>query len=144
MIPLFNDHVICIDLVHAFVSKMENPAEHSSIPHVDRLKNRIFISKKAIQELKIQYIENNIDLRLLDRIVYIPNCVNVLIIDRKNRSAILKILFVGRHSYEKRAHIFGEIARKCKLQNLSTDFTMIGNFKTEFKNIYTSALYLNK
>ena len=141
MIPHLKEHVSCMDLVHAFIPKSENPYGHSSIPYVPKLKKRVFISKKAIEEVKVQYGESKMDPQLLERVVYIPNCVDLPDhIPERSMGSTLKVLYVGRSSFEKRPLLFGEVARKSKVKGLSVDFTMVGNFTEEFKSKYSPYL----
>ena len=137
-IPFLKDHVICMDLVHAFVHKNEIGAEHWSLPIADRLTKRVFISKKAMEDLKEQYRENNIEKDLLNRAVYIPNKVLIPeVLNKTNRTSKLQAIYVGRGSEEKRVHLVGAIAKKCIQDlHLNIEFTFVGDVKNAVPQEY--------
>lgn len=147
-IELFDSHVKIIDLIHAFSYEEENSAEKYSLPFVYRIDRRVVLGKKTYADFKSLYFENNIDLKNLEKIKIIKNKVDVpdnfpLKPNNKN----LKILFVGRNSYEKRPNIFFKIAQQCLDKTLSVEFKIIGDFEKKLKvpeNVSIEGLINNK
>lgn len=137
LIPFLNKDVKCIDLLHAFSDKGIAAAEDWSLPYVDRLSTRVFISKKAILDLKTQYQENNILPALFDNIQYIANQVEVPeAYFEKEKQEHLKVLYVGRGTNEKRVHLVAEIAKQCSDLKLAIEFELIGNIKNSIDSKY--------
>lgn len=133
LLPLLKEHVKCIDLIHAFNHKHERGAEHWSLPYVAKLNKRVFISHKAIRDLKHFYEEHNVDIKLLERVVFIGNKVTTSPeIIYKNETP-LKLIYVGRGSEEKRVYLIGMIAEKCNDLNLPVQFISVGNNEKSFK-----------
>lgn len=129
IIPYLKSHVKIIDLIHAFSYEEPYAAEKYSIPHVNRINKRVVLGKKTVSDFEKLYLENNISPTQIEKINIIKNKVNIPTVQPKKQfNDSLKILFVGRNSYEKRASIFFEIAKKCQLENLNTSFIVIGNF----------------
>lgn len=133
-IPQFNSNVKVIDLIHAFSYEEPNAAEKFSLPFVERINNRIILGKKTYSDFENLYLENNIDLKNLNKIKIIKNKVDVpKEFPLKPNNKNLKILFVGRNSYEKRPEIFFKIAQKSLDLNLCIEFTIIGDFEKNLK-----------
>jgi glycosyltransferase involved in cell wall biosynthesis len=131
LIPFLNKDVKCIDLIHAFSDKGTPAAEDWSLPYVDRLSSRVFISQRAIEDLQRQYSENEISSSFTKNIKYIPNQVDVpKIYHEKIQRNLLNVLYVGRGTKEKRVHLIAEIAKQCKELNLPVQFELIGNIKS--------------
>ncbi len=147
-IKLFDSHVKIIDLIHAFSYEEENSAEKYSLPFVERIDKRVVLGGKTYADFKSLYLENKIDLKNLEKIKVIKNKVDVpdnfpLKPNNKN----LKVLFVGRNSYEKRPNIFFKIAQKCLDTNLPVEFKVIGDFEKDLKvpdNVLIEGLIIDK
>lgn len=123
-----------IDLIHAFSYEEEKAPEKISLPNVEIINTRIVLGKKTYSDFEKLYHENNISLKFLNRIKIIKNKVNVPNeFPLKPNNEKLKILFVGRNSYEKRPEIFFKIAQKSLDINLSVEFTIIGDFEKNMK-----------
>jgi glycosyltransferase involved in cell wall biosynthesis len=127
---------VVIDLIHAFSEKGITAAEDYSLPVVDRLDRRVFISKKAIDDLKNQYMVHRVDLELLKRVVYIPNYTFIPDNWANNPGDKMQILYVGRGTEEKRVHLVAQIAEQCHKRNLSCEFILIGNVGNSIPNQY--------
>lgn len=139
LIPLLGKHVQCIDLIHAFNHKDEIGAENWSLPVVDRIDKRVFISHKAIGDLRNLYTENGIDASRMERVVFIGNKVEIAKIMKPKDSSPLKLMYVGRGTAEKRVYLIGMIAQRCNELRLSVEFISVGNntlsFKTEHRQL---------
>jgi len=125
-IPRFKKKVQCIDLIHAFVHRGEIGAENVSLGVAERLIKRITINSKTKGDFEKLYEENGFSKHWNDRILVIPNSVNI------PQSPVLKsnleepiILFVSRNSPEKRVNVVGKIAHQIK-QEISCRFVLIG------------------
>jgi glycosyltransferase involved in cell wall biosynthesis len=131
LIPFLNKRVRCMDLIHAFSDKGIHAAEDWSLPYIERLNRRVFISQRAIEDLKKQYTENKISPSFVDNIKYISNQVYVpdLYLEKVQRENLLA-LYVGRGTKEKRVHLIAEIAKQCGDLNLPIQFELIGNIKS--------------
>ncbi len=124
LLPYLDDHVQCIDLIHAFGGGLEEV----SLPHVARLDRRVVINRKTLADLKEQYAANGIGQTSLERISLIENAVVIPAdFQRKKRGERLKVLYVGRGSVEKRVHLVGEMVKICRARELSVDFTLVGD-----------------
>nr|WP_236023896.1 glycosyltransferase family 4 protein [Flavobacterium flabelliforme] len=110
--------------------------EISSLPFVDLIDKRVVINQKTKIDYEHLYKENNIEKKLLNRFVIIPN--GILISDFKNdidsRFENFTIGFVGRNSPEKRPELFFDIVKdlniKSKVIGDNFDF-----YKTHFPNV---------
>ncbi len=141
IVQSLDTHVKCIDIIHAFSDKELPSAEKWSIPCVDRLDKRIFISNKTIKDLRTQYAKNNIPLKYMERIVYIPNQVNIpQKLPDKSYNDTYNILYVGRATDEKRVHLVAGIAWDCYKINLPVQFNLIGNIKPFLEKEYNEFL----
>lgn len=127
-----------VDLIHAFSYEEPKAAEKISLPCVDVLNERVILGNKTLNDFRELYIKNNIDLNYLERIKIIQNKIDIPknsaeII--KSQFAPLKILFVGRNSYEKRPELFTKVAQKSFEENLNVEFKMIGDFDLDYCNL---------
>ncbi|MFD2909791.1 glycosyltransferase family 4 protein [Flavobacterium ardleyense] len=129
--------VKAIDLTHAF-SFPEKGMEITSLPFVDLIDKRVVINEKTKKDYENLYKENHIDLKLLERIVIIPN--GILISDFENtiesRFENFTIGFVGRNSQEKRPELFFDIVR-----NLNCKAKVIGDNFEIYKNDFPKVTY---
>lgn len=119
-----------IDLYHAFTYENLHALEKTTLEFVPKITTRIVLGQHTKSDFKILYQKNGIDAAYLDRIKIIQNCVDIPNEISKNYIAEkLKVLYVGRNSEEKRAHLFIEIAHQSYDKNLGIGFTMVGDFE---------------
>jgi glycosyltransferase involved in cell wall biosynthesis len=112
-----------IDLIHAFVHPEEPGPEKWSIPVLDKISHRVFISEKAIEDARLQYKKLGIEESFLKRIVLIRNFVDLpSAFHQKTIGDNAKLIYVGRGTAEKRVHLAASIAKE-----LNTSITMIGD-----------------
>jgi len=128
-LPLLSKQVKCIDLIHAFVHIFEDGPEKWSLPVVPLLEKRVVISGNTKYDFEKLYRKNNIDIRYLDRIVCIPNFVELKTHTRKEIENTINILYVGRGSDEKRLYLISRAARLASLEKLPVFFHFIGDVK---------------
>jgi len=123
LLPLLGDHVLRIDLIHALGSGIEE-ASLAYLPWLDR---RILGNRRSRDQLLELYRRNGIDLRLETRLQVVENAVEVpdTLPDRAC-SGVLKVLFVGRCSAEKRPELVVAIAEACLAKSLPVEFTLVG------------------
>lgn len=132
VIPLLKKEVKIIDLLHAFSYEEPNAAEKISIPLVHKIDKRIVLGKKTLLDYKELYKKNTISPSFLDRIHIIPNKIDAPEkYPSKPDNKELKILFVGRNSYEKRPELFFQIANECDKKKMNVTFNVIGDFEKD-------------
>lgn len=124
LLPYLKKEARCIDLMHAF----GGGSEHFSLPVAGRLDARVAINGKTVADLKEQYLAHGLPETLGSRIRLIENCVQVP--ERytpKQRRAQLKALYVGRGSEEKRVHLVGRIAARCRRDGIPLELVVVGD-----------------
>ncbi len=126
----FSPGVRVFDLMHDFKFEGENNLTHTFLEQYLRCEKRIFISRAAIEQVKLFYksklvAANEYDkLKLIQNYTFIPD-----VIPAKSYDGTINVLYVGRGTPEKRAHLVGYIAKKCKEKNLKVNFTAIGELE---------------
>lgn len=131
---LINDiktHHDCIDLIHAFGHPEETGAEHWSLPVVNKLSKRVFISHSAIEQMKAWYLQHGIHPELQNRFIFIANSTHLpeKMKDASQYLEPLQVLYIGRGTPEKRVALVGSIASSVKRIEPEITFTLIGNLK---------------
>jgi glycosyltransferase involved in cell wall biosynthesis len=123
LLPFLKPHVRCSDLIHAFGGGVET----FTLPAVPKLDSRVVINQQTRHDLILQYAEAGLDAALAERIMLITNRVSVpSAIPCKQWNGSLQMLFVGRGSEEKRVHLIGRTARRCRQEGLQIKFTIVG------------------
>lgn len=123
LIPYLAHHVRKSDLTHAF-----DGLEELSLTTAPLLDARVVISKQTSLDLERQYRDNGLDPELVKRIILVPNKVKVpLVPPEKVNNGSLRVLFVGRGTHEKRAHLIGRIASTCQRNGVNAVFTLVGD-----------------
>jgi len=123
LLPSLKKEVRRIDMVHAFGGDIELV----SLPYVAEIDRRVICSRKTLDDLKDQYASQGVGPRFLSRITFIDNQVTVPdAYPAKRRSARLKVLYVGRGTEEKRVHLIGEAAHRCRQAAIPADFIFVG------------------
>lgn len=125
-IPLLNQNVRIIDLIHAFSPEEPYAAEKYSLPYVERIDARVILGKKTLSDFAALYAANGIPEQFVNKIRIIRNRVTIPESTHKNFSEPLRILYVGRDGYEKRPELFFEIAAQCSVRALDAQFFVIG------------------
>jgi glycosyltransferase involved in cell wall biosynthesis/GT2 family glycosyltransferase len=123
LLPFLKPHVRCSDLIHAFGGGVET----FTLPAVPRLDCRVVINQQTKRDLVEQYEKSGLDAAFAERIALIPNCVPLpSAMPDKQWNGPLQVLFVGRGSEEKRVHLIGRTARRCKQEELQLNFILVG------------------
>jgi glycosyltransferase involved in cell wall biosynthesis len=123
-----SSRVKCIDLKHDFRLDLDVAIEKKLLPVYLRMDLRIFISNRAIAETKKYYALNDVPavyaerIRLILNAVYVPDQYPL-----KHPEAVLKVLYAGRGTAEKRAHIVCRLAEAAHRQKLPFVFSVAGD-----------------
>ncbi len=128
IIPLLNEKVVVMDLIHAFVHPEESGPEKWSLPIVNRIQRRVLISKKTIEELRIFYNKHHVSDDLNRRVEFIRNYTEIpeKINFTKEEEMPLRVVYVGRGTAEKRISLMGAIANGVRRHLRSASFVFIG------------------
>lgn len=132
LIPHLSGKVKVIDLMHDFRFDGEETVFKSYLPLFMRCDHRVFISERAIEQTKKFYKAQSAEQAYTNRLVYIPNYVDIpvrLAAKEKREQEPLHIIYVGRGSAEKRAHLVSEIARACFEKKLAVQFQLVGEME---------------
>jgi glycosyltransferase involved in cell wall biosynthesis len=124
LLPHLRRDVRRIDLLHAFGGDIE----HVSLPLAPLIDTRVILSSRTRSDLQAQYREHDLDASLLDRITFIDN--QVAVPDNypsKRKDDRLQVLYVGRGTEEKRVHLVGRTAARCRLKGVAADFILVGD-----------------
>ncbi len=125
--PWISKSLIQFELIHSF-----NSFSWIRIPFANYYTKTIMISENKIQEHIAQYKSIQAPSSLQERIVYIPNAVE-LIGGKKENSITkswakpFKVIYVGRGSEEKRISEIISVAKKAKENKLPFEFEIIGD-----------------
>lgn len=123
LIPYLGRHVRRVDLLHAF----GGGAEEFSLPVAGSIDRRVVISDRTGKDLEAQYRSRGLEPQLSGRIALIENRVHVpRKYPEKDGRGPLSVIFVGRGSPEKRVHLVGRIATRCRQQGLASRFLLVG------------------
>lgn len=124
LLPHLRKDVRRLDLIHAFGGGIE----HVSLPYVHEIDTRVIYSSRVFSELKDQYASQRIEPGLIDRITFIDNKVAVPeSYVEKHETGRLKVMYVGRGSVEKRVHLIGRAAARCRLEGIPAEFIFVGD-----------------
>ena len=118
--PWINKSIAQIELIHSL-----NSFSYIRIPFIPFISKTIMISQKRIHDHKALYKLYGIPENLLSRIYYIPNAIQLSGTVTKKATSDLSILYVGRGTKEKRAHLIAAIAKE--LSGSNTRFEMMGD-----------------
>ncbi len=124
LLPHLPDHVRATDLLHA----LGGGAEQYALPVLERLQQRVVISQAVRDELLTWYRTQGVDPRLDQRIMVIPNQVEIpQTVNKPAADGVLRLLYVGRGGAEKRVQLIGRAARICTEQGLAVEVTLAGD-----------------
>jgi glycosyltransferase involved in cell wall biosynthesis len=132
-----------IDLIHAFMHDHEDSPEKWSLKVVDKLDARVVINQKTKTDLAELYAKNNISIDFLSRVIYISNFVTAEDSPRKNFEELLRIIYVGRGTAEKRVALLARIAHEIKKLQLPFEFHFVGDVKNAIPEEFLNACILH-
>lgn len=140
LLPLLNDSVKKIDLIHAF-SKPDYGIEIASLPYVKYLDRRVVINEKTLLDFKGLYHQKKLD-SFFSKILKIENGIDIkdIVLNKSNKSKF-RVLFVGRWSKEKRPNLFLQIAKRIASTHSDIEFIMVGSqMELHKKNILNAGV----
>jgi L-malate glycosyltransferase len=125
--PWIRKDVKQIELIHSF-----NSFSWIRIPFLPFITKTIMISRLRIAEHLEQYKRLRIPAEYGNKIQFIQNAIELPSEKCKTKdfAGILKILFVGRGTAEKRPELFIEIARAAQRLGVIAEFTLVGEMET--------------
>lgn len=130
LIPRLSKKVKVIDLMHDFRFDGEETVFKSYLPAFLRCDHRVFISERAINQTKKFYRMNSVENDFSQRLLYIPNYTDIPgEYTHKSMQGPLQVLYVGRGTAEKRAHLVSLLAKECLKKKMDTQFTIVGDIE---------------
>lgn len=124
LIPHLPERVRATDLLHA----LGGGAEQFSLPVLGRLQQRVVISRAVQDELIAWYRCQGVPELLDQRIMVIPNRIDLPpVLNKPVGEEPLRLLYVGRGGEEKRVQLIGRAARLCREQGLAVETTLAGD-----------------
>ena len=130
LIPFLKPHVRCSDLIHAFGGGVES----FTLPAASRLDCRVVINEQTRQDLVAQYSASALDPALAQRIVLIPNRVELPGSLSEKIAGGLQVLYAGRGGEEKRVHLIAMAARRCRQAGIPIRFVLAGEIAGTLDN----------
>jgi glycosyltransferase involved in cell wall biosynthesis len=128
LLPGLDPHVRAVDLIHAFGGR--TPLEVVSLPVVRRLDCRVTVTHRTRADFEQQYQAQGVERHYAERIRVVTNRVDVPATrPTKARTGPLTVLYVGRSSEEKRAHLAAQVARRCREAALPCVFVFVGDVR---------------
>lgn len=118
-------HVRCIDVVHNFGTKYER----GSLECAGRLNARVAVNHQTKADMAALYRECGFPEELNDRVRVIENCCAVPPVPPAKPVGEFKVLFVARGAPEKRVHLAGQVASRCKACGINASFTLVGELE---------------
>jgi glycosyltransferase involved in cell wall biosynthesis len=126
LLPHLSDHVRATDLLHA----LGGGAEQFSLPVLERLQQRVVISRAVQDELIAWYRTHGVPETLDQRITVIPNRIDLPeTLCKQFEEGPLRLLYVGRGGEEKRVQLIGRAARLCRERGLAVETTLAGELE---------------
>ncbi|HVG15561.1 MAG TPA: glycosyltransferase family 4 protein [Chitinophagaceae bacterium] len=109
-----------MDIIHAFNSIPVCPKDL-----IAQFAQRIVIDKNTYNLIQEYYKEHGLT-AYSDKVKLVYNYTDLPEVLKKETNERLKIIYVGRSTYEKRVHLIKEIARRCHAEKLNLEFVLVG------------------
>ncbi|WP_336514379.1 glycosyltransferase family 4 protein [Pollutibacter soli] len=137
--PWIKKEIPQIELIHSF-----NSFAAIRIPFLPFYRQTVMISTKAIEQYKDQYLRLNVPQEYVNKIKFISNGIVVPAeTNYKTRSfEVVKVLYSGRSTPEKRVQLAAKIAAAAKEEKLSAQFTFVGEIKDAVPSEFKDAIRL--
>ncbi len=131
--PWVKKEIVQIELIHAFSS-----FSWIRIPFINYYVKTVMISRYAINEHKEQYLKLGIPDNEMNKIQYITNGIAIPpnVTRPLKQGNTLNVLYVGRSTSEKRAHLIAQIAHQASINQLDMKFAMVGDLKEHIESEY--------
>lgn len=115
-----------IELIHSL-----NTFSYIRIPFLPFISKTIMISKKRVEDHKDLYERMKIPASFINKIVYIPNAIELPDQSISKDNTTFTVLYVGRATEEKRVHLVAEIAKRLQKENIQ--FEIAGDVSNSIK-----------
>jgi glycosyltransferase involved in cell wall biosynthesis len=120
VIPHIRKDIRCVELTHVDVWMPY------TIGFIDRIDARVFSTKKGMENVKQQYIQNQLPEHYSERLFFIDNAVDIPeAINTVNEK--MEVFFIGRGSAQKRIHLVAAIAKAIHQKGLPVHFNFVGD-----------------
>lgn len=125
--PWIKKKVSQVELIHAL-----NTFSSIRIPYLSRYKISVTVSPQIIQKHKEKYKKIQIPNHIIKRFIAIIPKIELppLPAQKGNFSFPLRVLYVGRASWEKRPELFAQVAKRVRAKGLQISFELAGDVKT--------------
>lgn len=119
-----NPNVIQLEFIHTFCT-----LSYIRPPFLQYYKYSISSSQKAIDDHLEYYRKSGVPRQYFDRWRYILYGIRLpaFVLRNDANAPVLKVLFVGRGTFEKRVHLVAMIAQKAMSENLPARFEFMGD-----------------
>jgi glycosyltransferase involved in cell wall biosynthesis len=107
------------------------------------LNKRITVDHVTAQNIREQYVSNNVDRSYNERIIVIEPGVDLPDTMPAKESGTLKILYAGRGGAQKRVWLIDRIARQCIAEGLPVEFHFAGDIEGELSTEVKSTVVLH-
>lgn len=120
VIPHIRKDIRCVELTHV------DRWMPYTIGFIDRIDARVFSTKKGMENVKQQYIQNQLPEHYSERLFFIDNAVDIPeAINTVNEK--MEVFFIGRGSAQKRIHLVAAIAKAIHQKGLPVHFNFVGD-----------------
>ena len=120
VIPHIRKDIRCVELTHV------DRWMPYTIGFIDRIDARVFSTKKGMENVKQQYIQNQLPEHYSERLFFIDNAVDIPeVINTVNEK--MEVFFIGRGSAQKRIHLVAAIAKVIHQKGLPVHFNFVGD-----------------
>ena len=138
--PWINSHVPQVELIHSF-----NSFSYIRIPFIPFYDATVMISRKRIDDHLKQYETWGVPNSFKQKIHYIINGIDLPEVPkpRNQQKALLRFLYAGRATPEKRVHWIAHLAGKSRELNLPLEFAFMGDVKNEIpQSLHSFCIFL--
>jgi glycosyltransferase involved in cell wall biosynthesis len=120
--PWIRKDIDQVELIHSL-----NSFSYIRIPFLPFISRSVMISRKRIDDHKDLYKQLAIPARYADKIVYIPNAIDLPEEVAEKSSTPFRVLYVGRGTAEKRVHLVVQAAQQMQRYHPEIQFEILGN-----------------
>lgn len=120
--PWIRKNIPQVELIHSL-----NTFSYIRIPFLPFIAKTVMISQKRVEDHKELYTRYTIPSHLLNKIVHIPNAINLPGKTSLKDYSTFTVLYVGRGTEEKRVKLVAEIANKLYAKQENVEFEIMGD-----------------
>ncbi len=126
LVPLLELHVRKYYLIHAFKYQVDGNVLHRKwLKYFNAMSGYLFIAHQAMQDFDRLCFVSNVPSAARSKLQFISNAVSQF--NEPVDHPVLRVLFVGRDSKEKRLDVFLSIAEKIYAINSGIEFSVVGS-----------------